>query len=255
MPLVITDAIVLHSLDYLETSRILRLATREAGVQSVLARSARTSKKRFGSALDLFAEGVAQIDIKPGRDLHTLSSFDVVRVRPALAADLGRFAAAAALSECAQRLITEEHAPAAFVILQEALDTLSVAENAGAIAAVVGALWRLMAELGIAPSLAHCASCHDPIGEPEGGGRSAFSHEAGGMLCQRCARLAPTARRLPPEARQALAHWVDGTAVELGSTAEGRAHQRLVREFLRQHLLDLATVRAWVSWERGDWCS
>ena len=73
MPALRTDAVVLHMFDYLETSRILKLATREAGVQSVLARGARTSKKRFGSALGLFAEGQAQIQVNPGRELHTLA--------------------------------------------------------------------------------------------------------------------------------------------------------------------------------------
>ena len=37
MPLVSSDAIVLHAFDYLESSRILRLVTRDAGVRSVLA--------------------------------------------------------------------------------------------------------------------------------------------------------------------------------------------------------------------------
>src|ERR687883_1333581 len=94
MPLLTTDAIVLHAFDYSETSRILRLATREAGVQSVLARGARRAKSRFGSALDLFAQGAAQLYLKEGRDLQTLSGFDVTRARPALADDLGRFAGA-----------------------------------------------------------------------------------------------------------------------------------------------------------------
>ena len=60
MPLLATDAIVLHAFDYLESSRILRLVTREAGVRSALARGARRSRRRFGSALDLFAQGSAR---------------------------------------------------------------------------------------------------------------------------------------------------------------------------------------------------
>ena len=46
MSLVVTDAIVLHAFDYLESSRILKLATREAGVRSVLARGARLPDER-----------------------------------------------------------------------------------------------------------------------------------------------------------------------------------------------------------------
>src|SRR4029453_2282659 len=94
-----TDAVVLHVFDYLETSRILRLATREAGMQSVLARGARRPKSRYGSALDLFASGTAEIYVKPGRELHTLASFDVTRSRGQLATDLERFTAASAIAE------------------------------------------------------------------------------------------------------------------------------------------------------------
>ena len=77
MALLATEAIVLHSFDYLESSRILRIVTRDAGVRSVLAKGARRSSRRFGSALDLFAQGSAQLYAKPGRDLDTLSGFDV----------------------------------------------------------------------------------------------------------------------------------------------------------------------------------
>ena len=87
--LLATDAIVLHAFDYLESSRIFRLVTRDGGVRSVLAKGARRSSRRFGSALDLFAQGSAHLYAKPGRDLDTLSGFDVIRARPMLGEDLG----------------------------------------------------------------------------------------------------------------------------------------------------------------------
>src|ERR1043165_7612776 len=91
-----TEAVVLHSFDYLESSRITRLLTREAGLRSVLARGAKKSAKRFGAALDLFVQGTAELDIKPGRDLDTLNAFDLSRTRAGLGQDLSRFAGAAA---------------------------------------------------------------------------------------------------------------------------------------------------------------
>src|SRR5579862_932877 len=103
MPAVGTVALVLHAFDYLETSRIYRLLTREAGVQSVLARGARRSRSRYGSAVDLFAEGEAQLSIRPTRELQTLMAFDVTRARPRLASSLERFTAASAIAELALR--------------------------------------------------------------------------------------------------------------------------------------------------------
>src|SRR5438270_13801530 len=99
MALLATEPIVLHAFDYLESSRILRLVTRDGGVRSALAKGARRASRRFGSAVDLFAQGSAQLYTKPGRDLDTLSAFDVTASRSGLANDLGRFAGAAALAE------------------------------------------------------------------------------------------------------------------------------------------------------------
>src|SRR5882762_11629702 len=93
-----TEAVVLHAFDYLESSRIIKLLTRDFGLRSVLARGARRSAKRFGAALDLFVQGRAELEIKPGRDLDTLSAFDLARTRAEIGLDLARFSGASALA-------------------------------------------------------------------------------------------------------------------------------------------------------------
>jgi DNA repair protein RecO (recombination protein O) len=247
MTLVVTDAIVLHAFDYLESSRVLRLATREHGVQSALAKGARRSPKRFGGAVDLFAEGQAQYYAKPGRDLHTLSAFDVTRSRYGLAADLERFAAGAALAELVLRFGRDESEPTWYDALVAALDAVSAAPPAEARAAGLAGAWRLVAALGFAPALEVCASCHDPLSDER---PARFSHPAGGLLCDRCGRLAGVGRALPLEARAALRAWVgDGGASPSVDAASARAHQRLLREFLREHLTDGRPLRAFESWE------
>ncbi|HYD53103.1 MAG TPA: DNA repair protein RecO C-terminal domain-containing protein, partial [Gemmatimonadaceae bacterium] len=111
-------------------------------------------------------------------------------------------------------------------------------------------VWRLVAELGFAPSVEGCAECHATLGEDE---TAMFSHPAGGALCRRCARLAVTGRVLPPSARATLARWLRGERVAEVAEAEARAHQRLLREFLREHLTDERPLRAFDAWERDEW--
>ncbi|MGZ8468982.1 MAG: DNA repair protein RecO [Gemmatirosa sp.] len=250
MSLVATDAVVLHAFDYLESSRVLRLATREHGVQSVLAKGARRSPKRFGGAVDLFAEGEAQYYAKAGRDLHTLSAFDVTRSRFALAADLERFAAGAAIAELVLRFARDEDRPAWFGTLVQALDTVAAAPPNEARAAGIAGAWRVVGALGFSPSLDDCASCHDPI-DPTRPAR--FSHPAGGALCGRCGRMAGVGRVLPAEARDALRAWLgaddERSAAIAVDGASARAHQRLLREFMREHLSDGRPLRAFESWE------
>jgi DNA repair protein RecO (recombination protein O) len=247
MPTVTTPAVVLHSLNYLETSRIFRLATRELGVQSVLARGARRSKQRFGSALDLFASGVAEIQLRPGRDLQTLVSFDVMRARTQLARDLDRFTAASALSELMLRFAQDETQPALYDALITALDEIGEAHEGAARDATLAGAWRLIAELGFGPVIDHCAHCHTAL---ELAASAAFSHPAGGALCSRCAGLAPPGRVLPPDARAALRTWLAGGQQRLTSDRERKAHVRLLREFLHEHLTDGRPMRAFDVWER-----
>lgn len=249
MSLLQTDAVVLHVADYLESSRILRLATRDAGVQSVVARGARSSKKRFGSAVDLFAEGQAQIQMKQGRDLHALNGFDVTVARPSLALEMGRFTAASAIAECVLRLVHEEAAPAVYDTLVDGLNRLAAAAPADTSSVALSVLWQVVGEVGYRPTIDDCIECHTSL-EAEDDAR--FSPAAGGTLCPQCARRAPGGRLLPASARATLRRWFRGETLPLDAL-EVRAHQRLLREFLAQHLSDNRPLKAFQIWETGQW--
>src|SRR5213593_1719955 len=92
MSLVSTPAIILSTLRYSETSKIVRLATRDLGVQSAIAKGALRPKSRFGAGLELLSEGMAQLYHRETRELHTLGAFDLLNLRRDLAAEVGRFA-------------------------------------------------------------------------------------------------------------------------------------------------------------------
>lgn len=250
MALLATDAIVLHAFDYLESSRILRLVTRDGGVRSALAKGARRSSRRFGSGVDLFAQGSAQLYQKPGRDLDTLSAFDIERSRPGIATDLGRFTGAAVIAELTMRFGRDAADSGLFDAVVEALDALAAAPAAFTHAATLSGAWRIVAELGFAPTLDLCAECRVALDASE---TVMFSHRAGGALCSRCGRLAPAGRRLPPEARDTLRQLLDGTPDAPLDDASVRAHQRLLREFLGEHLTDGRPLRALELWEEQRW--
>src|SRR5439155_27271114 len=56
MALVTTPAIVRQTYRYSETSKVVRLATRDLGVQSAIAKGALRPKSRFGAGLELLSE-------------------------------------------------------------------------------------------------------------------------------------------------------------------------------------------------------
>jgi DNA repair protein RecO (recombination protein O) len=246
MSLVATAAIVLHAFDYLETSRVLRLLTREIGLQSVIAKGARRTRGRVGSGVDLFVEGDAELYVRPTRDLQTLGAFYVTRSRTALAVEMGRFMAASAIAELALRIAGADANPALYDAVADSLDGIAAADRPEVMTHALGGAWRIVAAAGFAPTTDECASCHArlPTADPV-----AFSHPAGGALCSGCGRSASTGRLLPPEARNVLRDWLQAVRIPTITPLEARAHQRLLREFLREHLSDDRPLRAFAAWE------
>ena len=246
MTLVVTDAIVLHLQDYLESSRIVRLATREHGVQSVLARGTRRPRSRFGSSLDLFASGIAQFTLKPGRELSNLSGFELTRSRMALAADLDRFAGASALAELAMRFAHADPHDDALEVLGRSLDEIAAALPGQSTECGLAAAWRYVAALGFAPTLDRCCSCGTGLPADRA---APFSHHGGGVVCERCRRTVSVGRELPAEARSAVSAWLARAPGPSLGDLEKRAHLRLLREFLHHHMGDGRALRALDGWE------
>ncbi|HEY3114454.1 MAG TPA: DNA repair protein RecO [Gemmatimonadaceae bacterium] len=250
MSLLVTDAIVLHAFDYLESSRIIRLLTREAGVQSALARGARKSRGRYGTALDLFAEGSAQLYVKPNRDLNNLAGFEISRTRNELAADIGRLTAASTIAELALRFAGEESNPQLYDTVADVLDRIARSAPGTTVQDGLAGCWRVVSVLGFTPELTSCALCHTPLRDSDD---ATFSHASGGVVCPACSKLAPGGRRIPTTARFAIRRWLEAEDFTQVTDAEARSHQRLLREFLGAHLADDRPLRAFAVWEHERW--
>src|SRR2546428_10638414 len=179
MALVTTPAVVLQTYRYSETSKVVRLATRDLGVQSAIAKGALRPKSRFGAGLELLSEGVAQLYFRETRELHTLGAFALVTLRRDLADDVGRFAGAAALAEVMLKMAPPAPLPAAYDTLTAALDALAAATPERADATAVRSMWRLEAGLGFEPPLTPCARDAAAL-EPAGAGPGPMSGADGG---------------------------------------------------------------------------
>lgn len=258
MTLVSTPAIVLRTFRYSETSKIVRLATRDFGVQSAIAKGVLRPRSPFGAALETLSEGVAQLYHKETRELQTLAAFDVIQLRRGLAGDLGRFAGAAALSEVMLKMAPPAPLPAAYEAFTLGLDALADAPSHQADALAVRWLWLLVGVLGFAPQLDVCVRDGKEIS-----GTVAFSAAEGGVLCANCAGLKPPTR-LPPQAYRDLRALNDETAeIPVLDAPHAAAHRRLVARFIREHLGEVEgkrngkheRVSAIEIWERGSWIS
>jgi DNA repair protein RecO (recombination protein O) len=236
VPVISTEAIVLQTFAYGDTSRILRLLTATHGLQSAIARGARRPRSQYGGLLEAFSRGTATLHIRENRDLQTLSGFDLSHSGQALGRDLMRFGGAALLSEVVLRATREEPQPGLFDLVADSLDRLERVDAAEAEAMALGRVWRLVALLGFAPELEACVPC----GRTVQGDEIRFDYAAGGVRCDDCSRGAP-GRTVPANAIDAIRTMIAGRDVAL---AETRGHWWLLTRWLDHHVLEGATLQS-----------
>ncbi len=250
MPLVSTPAIVLSTLRYSETSKIVRLATREHGVQSVIAKGALRPRSRFGGALQLLSEGQAQFLLKEHRELHLLTSFELRRLHVGLAAELERYAVACALAEVMLRFAPPDPHPESFDLLQYSLEELELAPISSMEALGYRLLWRMVSILGFEPSLDACVIDGTLL---TGSGPLPFSTREGGALCAVCAAQ-HGATQLPEQARADLVALMNSdTDLPVLDSKHAAAHRRLLARYIRYHLGEGAELPALEFWTQRPW--
>jgi DNA repair protein RecO (recombination protein O) len=250
MALVITPAIVLSAVRYSETSKIVRLATREQGVQSAIAKGALRPKSRFGAALQLLSEGQAQFLTKEHRELHVLTAFDLQQLHVGLASDLARYATASSLAEVMLRFAPADPHPQSYELFRSALEALETTAPSQVEALGFRMLWHLVSVLGFAPSLDACV--RDGTRLPDDGSLP-FSTREGGALCPVCAAQ-HGATQLPADARADLVALLDpDAALPTLDQRHGTAHRRLLARYIRYHLGEGAELPALEFWLTQPW--
>jgi DNA repair protein RecO (recombination protein O) len=250
MPPISTPAIVLTTIRYGETSKIARLATRDLGVQSAIAKGALRPRSRFGTALHLLSEGQATLVLARSSDLHTLTQFDPRHVWTGLGERMDRFATASLLSELMLRCAPATRHPESYDLFRDALAVLEAAPAAAVEPLGLRALWQLVSVLGFAPSLSVCARDGAPLPDDAA---ACFSAQDGGLLCARCAR-GTVGTQLKPGDRADLAGFLDPDA-ELPSLDDRHlaSHRRLLDRYIRHHLGEGAALPALTFWLGRSW--
>ncbi len=236
--LVTTPLTILKTYDYSDTSKILRCLTRDYGLCSVIAKGARRPKSRFGGLVEPFSDGVATFYLKEGRDLHTLSSFELSRERQALGRDLVRFAGAGLLTELVLRFAPAAQDLRLFHRLRQGLDRLLAAPG-DSLALVLQEAWAMIGALGFHPSVDRCHACARPLGRSEPG---TFDPAAGGIRCRRCRRPGSgEAGREFPLSAQARSELLELTGRARNGAAPlrtGGLQRKVFGEFVAYHLAE-----------------
>lgn len=190
---VIVLGLILDRVAYGEKDWILTLLTRDHGVVSAMARSARGSQRRFGGVLDLFVVFQAHLRLRPLPRLCALVGAEPARQFPGLFEDLSRLEVAQAMVVVVRDLLRDAPAPPkVFDRVVAALERLERVPPEHAHVPLVDLCLGLLAEVAHVPTGTRCPACGRPLDQ----GVSVM--EGGTVVCAACGRDLAGPEAAPP---------------------------------------------------------
>ena len=187
MPLYVTEAVVLNSMDFGESDKIVTFYTISFGKLKGIAKGAKRSKKRFGINLEPFSLVRLHFFEKKEDSLVRVSACDLINAYQGIREDLFKIAYGSYMIEVVEKLAPErERHPELFTLLT---DFLGILEARGVTEDLLRVFEvRLLDDLGLRPHVSDCVICHIPL---ISGTRVRFSSEKGGAICNRCVKGVP----------------------------------------------------------------
>jgi len=243
MALTRTEAVILKSTDYSETSRIYRLYTLSYGIQSLIAKGVKRPGHKTPGVLEIMNHVEVVYYKKRNRNLYTLSQATPIETFRGLSSDIHRFYRASAITELVLRLSAEEEAnEALFHLLVRSLLSFSKRPIATLAERMFSFMWGILSLLGYAPQLESCVSCGVPANADAS---AAFSVKEGGIVCGRCgaAGLDDTCR-LPERVARVMSLHDVGNLVGLTTEEEGLL-MRLTENYINFHMQDRRSLACW----------
>jgi DNA repair protein RecO len=161
-------AIVVGLQNHREADRIVRLLIPENGRISALARSARSSSKRFGGTLDIGNR--LEVTLRPPRSIDGWWGLEAATLedgRAHIRSDLERLSLLAYCTEVCSKLAREGHAePKLFGLLDMTLSLLDAMTSAPTPCFRLGLEAKALTFAGLCPQMLRCANCEDPLQGP-----------------------------------------------------------------------------------------
>lgn len=181
MPAVRTEGFVLRSQPLGEADKIVTFFTLEEGKVRAVARSARRSRRRFGSSLEPWSRVSLALFEKEGMDLARIDACDLLESAYRLQEDLETAYLLAYLAEVADTFTRERQPePHYFRLLASVLTALKSGLERS-VAHRYFEVWTLRLH-GLLPDLSRCGGCDASLGRSN----ATFQASSGQILCRRC---------------------------------------------------------------------
>jgi DNA repair protein RecO (recombination protein O) len=188
MPIEKTEAIVIKTLKYHETSKIATLYTKRFGKISIIAKGIRKTDSKYGGIIETINLISAIFYYKSGKNVHLLKECDIVNSFNDVRSDLNKTAVAYAILELLNyTIVEEEENEKIYNLLVNVINIMSeVKKN------VINLYWyfalKLLCELGFTINFSKCVKCNreDLLNKVY------FIIDEGGLVCKDCSRTKDT---------------------------------------------------------------
>jgi DNA repair protein RecO (recombination protein O) len=185
--LVKTDAIVLKTMKYRDTSRIVTFYSKEFGKLKGIAKGARSAKNKFGASLDPLTCSHVVLYKKEQRELHLLSQCDLIQPFNRLRTDFDRMSVGFSIIELLNQIVHEEECnEPLYQLLLEMLTALNESEK-NYFHFIQAFRLRFSMLYGFAPNFETCVECGKAVEAENGEKQFVFQIERGAVFCANCA--------------------------------------------------------------------
>jgi DNA repair protein RecO (recombination protein O) len=180
-----TESVVLHAIDYGDTSKIVTLYTQRYGKIKVIAKGVRSQKNKFGSSLEPMTISSVVLYKKEHRDLHLLSKSEIRTPLSKLQSDAERMFTALATVELVNMVMhDEEENVAVYALLTETLQTIDASAR-NQVNVLLSFMLKLFTQFGFGIRLDRCSTCGRTVND----GAIPFASlrlSDGSLVCSHC---------------------------------------------------------------------
>lgn len=255
-----TEAIVIKSMKYRDSSKIVTFYTRRFGKLKGVAKGSRRAKNKFGAALEPLSHVSLVLYRKEHQDLSLVSQCDAIRSFGTVQLDMERLSVGLSVLELVDQLAHEqEENEALFALLVRTLEAL---ERAPKQAQTLFRAFQIQVAslLGFAPSLEVCRDCKRSMSDVEGFGSLAFHHLNGAIICSNCrkervAEMKSGYSVISPSTFQLLRRFLSVSTESLSNLSYneqvGNELDETLRLYLRNHFEHLKPIRSLQMFKSG----
>ena len=156
-----TEAVVLHSIDFRDTSKIVTIYSRKFGKIKIVAKGVKNQKtNKFGSSLEPMTHSSIVIYKKDQKDLHLLSKSEVVSPLNRIQIDSEKMFTGLAIVELMNMVMhDEEENEKLFSMLLQSLNTIDTSEKNSS-NVLIAFFVKMFDQFGFGLTLDSCVSCN-----------------------------------------------------------------------------------------------